>query len=276
MGVVRPCCSLGAIRSLLQLNSFTANELTIVTGSLLLLSVVIPVVAARLGGLRRTHRHPDDRSGTSETASIGTDEQPLDQFRGQPTRRTDHACTTQRFAGDRRRARFTAESAMRTTLVRVTIAAAALATRRRAPAPIRERTRAQRRSIGRRRYQDRPEDRGDPQVDQQRLLRRRVRRREEGVRRSSRPTCEQVGPTRGHRRRPDRVHQHRDPEGLSTRSSSRPPTPTRSRLPCSRPRPQASRSSPTTPTSTTRRRALAMIKPTTPDLIAHVAGQVDL
>jgi rhamnose transport system permease protein len=39
---------LGSIRSLLRLNDFTANQLTIVTGSLLLLSVVIPAVAIRL------------------------------------------------------------------------------------------------------------------------------------------------------------------------------------------------------------------------------------
>jgi rhamnose transport system permease protein len=38
----------GAIRSLLRLNDFTANQLTIVTGSLLLASVVIPALAARI------------------------------------------------------------------------------------------------------------------------------------------------------------------------------------------------------------------------------------
>jgi rhamnose transport system permease protein len=39
---------LGSIRSLLRLNDFTANQLTIVTGSLLLASVVIPAVAIRV------------------------------------------------------------------------------------------------------------------------------------------------------------------------------------------------------------------------------------
>jgi rhamnose transport system permease protein len=47
---------LGAIRSLLRLNGASANELTIVTGSLLLLSVMIPAIAARIGG--RYHALP--------------------------------------------------------------------------------------------------------------------------------------------------------------------------------------------------------------------------
>jgi rhamnose transport system permease protein len=82
-GVVSAVLFLGAIRSLLQLHSVPPNELTIITGLLLLASVVIPVVAARLGGLRRAHRHPEDRSGTSEKDP--TDKQPLDSP-GQPAR----------------------------------------------------------------------------------------------------------------------------------------------------------------------------------------------
>jgi rhamnose transport system permease protein len=82
-GVVSAVLFLGAIRSLLQLHSVPPNELTIITGLLLLASVVIPVVAARLGGLRRTHRHSGDRSGTSEKHP--TDKQPLDSP-GQPAR----------------------------------------------------------------------------------------------------------------------------------------------------------------------------------------------
>jgi rhamnose transport system permease protein len=52
---------LGAIRSLLRLNGATANELTIVTGSLLLLSVVIPAIATRLAGRRRAHAPPSEQ-----------------------------------------------------------------------------------------------------------------------------------------------------------------------------------------------------------------------
>jgi rhamnose transport system permease protein len=52
---------LGAIRSLLRLNGATANELTIVTGSLLLLSVVIPAIATRVGGRRRAHAPPPEQ-----------------------------------------------------------------------------------------------------------------------------------------------------------------------------------------------------------------------
>jgi rhamnose transport system permease protein len=47
-GVASAVLFLGSIRSLLRLNDFTANQLTIVTGSLLLASVVIPAVIARV------------------------------------------------------------------------------------------------------------------------------------------------------------------------------------------------------------------------------------
>jgi rhamnose transport system permease protein len=49
---------LGAIRSLLRLEGATANELTIVTGSLLLVSVVIPAIAQRLPNRRAIPSSP--------------------------------------------------------------------------------------------------------------------------------------------------------------------------------------------------------------------------
>ena len=62
-GVVASVLFLGAIRSLLLLKQVPPNELTIITGLLLLASVVIPVIAERLKGLRRHPRHsnPDAR-----------------------------------------------------------------------------------------------------------------------------------------------------------------------------------------------------------------------
>ena len=53
-GVVSAVLFLGAIRSLLQLQNVPANALTIITGGLLLASVIVPVVAARLAGWRRS------------------------------------------------------------------------------------------------------------------------------------------------------------------------------------------------------------------------------
>jgi rhamnose transport system permease protein len=53
---------LGAIRSLLRLNDFTANQLTIVTGSLLLLSVVIPAVISRVREHTRSEPPPRPRA----------------------------------------------------------------------------------------------------------------------------------------------------------------------------------------------------------------------
>jgi len=55
---------LGSIRSLLRLEGATANELTIVTGSLLLVSVVIPAIAQRIGD-RRTANSPPVPPGAS-------------------------------------------------------------------------------------------------------------------------------------------------------------------------------------------------------------------
>ena len=49
---------LGSIRSLLRLNGATANELTIVTGSLLLFSVVIPAIAQRIANHRSAKAPP--------------------------------------------------------------------------------------------------------------------------------------------------------------------------------------------------------------------------
>ncbi len=53
---------LGSIRSLLRLNDFTANQLTIVTGSLLLLSVVIPAVITRVRERTRSEPPPRPRA----------------------------------------------------------------------------------------------------------------------------------------------------------------------------------------------------------------------
>ena len=49
---------LGSIRSLLRLNGATANELTIVTGSLLLVSVVIPAIGQRIADRRAASSPP--------------------------------------------------------------------------------------------------------------------------------------------------------------------------------------------------------------------------
>ena len=46
---------LGSIRSLLRLKGANANELTIVTGSLLLVSVVIPAIGVRVSSRRQSH-----------------------------------------------------------------------------------------------------------------------------------------------------------------------------------------------------------------------------
>jgi rhamnose transport system permease protein len=59
---------LGSIRSLLRLNGATANELTIVTGSLLLVSVVIPAVGQRIAD-RRSSRSPLPASGVEGISS---------------------------------------------------------------------------------------------------------------------------------------------------------------------------------------------------------------
>jgi rhamnose transport system permease protein len=55
---------LGSIRSLLRLEGATANELTIVTGSLLLVSVVIPAIGRRIAD-RRKAVSPSVPSGAS-------------------------------------------------------------------------------------------------------------------------------------------------------------------------------------------------------------------
>ena len=59
-GVVCSVLFLGAIRSLLQLQNVPANALTIITGGLLLASVIVPVAAARLAGLRRSRSPATD------------------------------------------------------------------------------------------------------------------------------------------------------------------------------------------------------------------------
>jgi rhamnose transport system permease protein len=63
---------LGSIRSLLRLNGATANELTIVTGSLLLVSVVIPAIAKRISDRRIANAPPSapaDSAGSSSATS---------------------------------------------------------------------------------------------------------------------------------------------------------------------------------------------------------------
>lgn len=81
-GVVGSVLFLGAIRSLLLLERVPPNELTIITGLLLLASVVIPVVVARLGTLRRRHpRSPDPAKG--HPGARPADEHPLASS-GQP------------------------------------------------------------------------------------------------------------------------------------------------------------------------------------------------
>ncbi len=65
---------LGSIRSLLRLNDFTANQLTIVTGSLLLASVVVPAVIVRVrarDGIRPADAPPAATPGLSgPTATV--------------------------------------------------------------------------------------------------------------------------------------------------------------------------------------------------------------
>jgi rhamnose transport system permease protein len=69
--VVSSVVFLGSIRSLLRLNGATANELTIVTGSLLLVSVVIPAIALRLSNRRTIDVPlPPEAPVTTSTISI--------------------------------------------------------------------------------------------------------------------------------------------------------------------------------------------------------------
>ncbi len=57
-GVLSAVFFLGAIRSLLRLNSLSANELTIVTGSLLLCAVIVPAIGSRLSNRTRRASPP--------------------------------------------------------------------------------------------------------------------------------------------------------------------------------------------------------------------------
>ena len=57
-GVVASVLFLGAIRSLLQLERVPPNALTIITGVLLLASVVVPVLLGRIASLRQRHKVP--------------------------------------------------------------------------------------------------------------------------------------------------------------------------------------------------------------------------
>ena len=65
----------GAIRSLLRLNDFTANELTIVTGSMLLLSVMIPAIGGRINTYRAS-RAPTVAESAGVQIRPHTDPQP--------------------------------------------------------------------------------------------------------------------------------------------------------------------------------------------------------
>lgn len=72
---------LGSIRSLLRLKGANANELTIVTGSLLLVSVVIPAIGVRVSG-RRHSRSPlrgaldPAPTGGADLGNRGTPDEP--------------------------------------------------------------------------------------------------------------------------------------------------------------------------------------------------------
>jgi rhamnose transport system permease protein len=66
---------LGSIRSLLRLNGANANELTIVTGSLLLVSVVIPAIGPHLSA-RRTPRSVELAPAGAELGWQGHDAEP--------------------------------------------------------------------------------------------------------------------------------------------------------------------------------------------------------
>jgi rhamnose transport system permease protein len=74
-GVVASVFFLGAIRSLLLLKQVPPNELTIITGLLLLVSVIFPVITTRWQSHRSLNRPPDisDRPGDGSTG-----EPPLD------------------------------------------------------------------------------------------------------------------------------------------------------------------------------------------------------
>jgi rhamnose transport system permease protein len=74
---------LGSIRSLLRLNGANANELTIVTGSLLLVSVVIPAIGPHISARRHSHARPPD---ALEPAGAHRDQQrTADEPPGTPT-----------------------------------------------------------------------------------------------------------------------------------------------------------------------------------------------
>jgi rhamnose transport system permease protein len=74
-GVASAVLFLGSIRSLLRLNDFTANQLTIVTGSLLLLSVVIPAVIVRVRA--RTGSDPPPVPRTPSTPGLAGPDVPI-------------------------------------------------------------------------------------------------------------------------------------------------------------------------------------------------------
>jgi rhamnose transport system permease protein len=72
---------LGAIRSLLRLNGANANELTIVTGSLLLVSVVIPAIGPRVSSRRHSRARPGMHTspapaGGADSGKRGTADEP--------------------------------------------------------------------------------------------------------------------------------------------------------------------------------------------------------
>jgi rhamnose transport system permease protein len=73
--VVSSVVFLGSIRSLLRLNGATANELTIVTGSLLLVSVVVPAIEARVADRRHRRSPPPTDRGQQPLSPVeGSDQ----------------------------------------------------------------------------------------------------------------------------------------------------------------------------------------------------------
>jgi rhamnose transport system permease protein len=71
-GVLSAVLFLGSIRSLLQLSNVAPNALTIITGGLLLLSVVAPALATAVSGRRRPPAPAPEPSGTGLAEPVGT------------------------------------------------------------------------------------------------------------------------------------------------------------------------------------------------------------
>ena len=85
---------LGAIRSLLRLNGATANELTIVTGSLLLVSVMVPAIATRISNRRHAHFAPPPTVVRGRPRASRRARRPERPGRAMKQRSTNHPPTT--------------------------------------------------------------------------------------------------------------------------------------------------------------------------------------